>query len=115
MVKLDSVGEIIAVRELFLSGSKDKVTVIIGRPQRFPDSTDYYCPYQIGGLGESKVRYAGGIDTIQAFLLALQRVGVDLYTSKEAKAGMLKWEGSDKGNLGFPVPESVSDLVPSDD
>lgn len=114
-MKLDSVGEIIAARELILSGSENKVTVIIGRPQRFPDAIDYYCPYQISGLGESKVRYAGGIDTIQAFVLALQRVGVDLYTSKEAKAGLLKWEGSDKGNLGFPVPDFVNELIPSDD
>ncbi len=50
---------------------------------------------------------------MQALLLALKRVGADLYTSAEAKAGLLTWEaGSSKSDLGFPVPDSIRDLAP---
>ena len=111
-MKLESVGEIIATRELDIADSGAKVTVGIGTPKNFPDSSDYYCPYEIRGLGNDKVRYAGGIDAIQALLLALQRVGAELYTSEECKAGMLIWAGGQEGNLGFPVPDSISDMIP---
>jgi len=112
MMKLKNVGEIVATRELCLSGSEKKVIVMIGKPQLFSDSINYYCPYQITGLEKGKVSYAGGIDAIQAFLLALKKIGTDLYTSNEAISGTLFWEGGEKGNLGFPVPDSISDLAP---
>lgn len=110
-MKIDSVGIIVANRELALADGK-KVTVTIGKPEKFPDSEDYYCSYQIIGMGNERVRYAGGIDSIQALLLALNMVGADLYTSDEAKTGVLSWKGGEKGNLGFPVPDTLRDLLP---
>lgn len=102
-MKLTSVGTVIAVRELDLLGG-GKATVTIGKPEKFPDADDYYCPYQISGIKRSNVRYAGGVDAVQALELALKMIGADLYTSDEAKAGALSWKGSDKGDLGFPQP-----------
>ena len=110
MMKLDSVGTVIAARELAIDGAK-KVQVIIGKPEKFPDSSDYYCPYQITGIGNERIRYAGGVDAVQAFQLALNMIGADLYTSKEAKAGKLNWEAGEKGDLGFPLPDSITDLA----
>ncbi len=109
-MKLESVGEVIATRELDIADSRAKVIVGIGAPKKFPDSSDYYCPYEIRGLGNDKIRYAGGIDGIQALLLALQMVGAELYTSEEGKAGTLIWVG--QHDLGFPVPDSISDMIP---
>lgn len=111
-MKIDSVGMIIANREIVLADGKE-VIVTIGKPEKFPDSEDYYCPYQIIGIGNEKVRYASGIDSIQALFLALKMIGADLYTSNEAKAGVLSWKGGEKGDLGFPVPDTLRDLVPS--
>ena len=112
-MKLESVGEIIATRELDLAGSEEKLTVSIGIPKKFPDSSDYFCPFEIRRLRSGKVSYAGGIDGIQALLLALKKIGAELYTSEEAKSGALLWKGARKGNLGFPVPDSLSDIVTS--
>jgi hypothetical protein len=109
---LTSIGTAIATRQFDLRDG-GKVTVTIGKPERFPDSNDYYCPYQIVGSKRSHVRYAGGVDAVQALDLALKMIGADLYTSDEARNGALSWEGgSEKGDLGFPVPDVLRDLKP---
>lgn len=108
-MKLTSVGVIIAKRDLILTG-KPAVSIIIGKPEPFPDGNGCYCPYQILGLGDQQVRYAGGEDTLQALTLTLTKIGTVLYTSIEAKAGLLTWNGD--RDLGFPVPDSIRDLAP---
>jgi hypothetical protein len=82
------------------------VIVKIGVPQRYPEGEeDYFCPYQILGIGDERVRYGSGIDALQALMLTLKMIGADLYTTPEAKSGALSWVGqSVKGDLGFPVP-----------
>jgi hypothetical protein len=103
-MKLKSLEAIIAVRELDLEGG-GHVTVLIGKPEKFPDSEDYYCPYQIVGIKRSSIRYAGGVDAVQALDLALKMIGADLYTADEAKSGALSWRGgSGEGDLGFIKP-----------
>ena len=108
-MKLTSVGTVIAQRELSVP-TKATVSVVIGKPEPYPDGNGYYCPYQILGLGEQKIRSAGGQDTVQALILALRAIGVVLYTSREAKEGLLTWNGN--ADLGFPVPDSIRDLAP---
>lgn len=110
-MKLDKIETIVATRNLMLAGSR-RIIIFLGKPEKFPDSDDYYCPYQIIGLGAEKVRYAGGIDAVQALQLALNMIGADLYTSAESKNGELSWEGGKKGELGFPVPDTIRDLLP---
>jgi len=109
---LKKIKEVIATRKLYSADRSKRVIVKIGKPEKFPDSSDYYCPYQIIGLGNEKARYAAGVDAVQALQLALKMIGADLYTSKEARIGSLVWEGGCKGELGFPVPDSISDLAP---
>lgn len=104
MLNLHDVGTVIATRELRHSDG-GTITVIIGKPQKFSDSEDIYCPYQITGIKRNKVRYAVGIDAVQALELALKMIGADLYTSDEAHAGNLSWEAGEKGDLGFPKPD----------
>jgi hypothetical protein len=111
-VHLTSVGSVIAERRLTLSG-RSTVSVFIGKPEPFPDGNGFYCPYQIVGFGNERIRRAGGEDTVQALLLALKMIGVDLYTSQEARNGLLTWDaGSGEGDLGFPTPDSARDLAP---
>ena len=106
-MKLTSVGEVIAVRHLRVTGADATVTVMIGKPKPFPDGQDYYCPYQIRGLGSEGVRYAGGVDSVQALVMALEGIRTTLSTSQEAKAGRLNW--LDQSDLGFPLPSSIND------
>ncbi len=59
-MQLTDVGVQIATRDLQANGRT--ITVVIGRPEKFPEGEDYYCPYQITGIGNERVRYAGGLD-----------------------------------------------------
>lgn len=101
-----SLGDIVAERTFEKISSEGqpigKVTVKIGRPVEVEIGRSY-CPYQIQGMGEEKMRYAMGVDTIQALILALTKVGTDLYTSQEWKMRSLTWMGDSSGNLGIPV------------
>jgi hypothetical protein len=108
-MKLDSVGRIIATRDLDLDGV-EKVLVTIGAPQQTPGHADYYCPFTISGFGSREVRYAVGIDTMQALDLALRAIGSDLYSSQEYLEGRLRYLGMK--NLGFPVLPGFGIIVP---
>ena len=104
-LRLDNVGEVIASRTLTLiqdQGKPSEVLVLLGKPQRLPDHTDYYCPYQISGAGSNDVRYACGIDPFQALLLALSTLGVEVEVLNKELGGKLHWELGDKGSFGFP-------------
>ncbi len=112
MMKLENVGVVIASRELTLDGNQ-KVEVLIGKPEPCPDGIDYYCPHQILGVRSGRVRYAIGVDTVHALVLGLSMVGAELYTSDEYESGRLSWDcGTVKGDLGFPVPENIRDVLP---
>jgi hypothetical protein len=107
-VKITNIGVIVATRELELAG-KPPVSVVVGKPERFPDGSGFYCPFQITGLGDDSIKYGGGEDAVQALMLTLKRIGALLYTSSEAKSGLLTWDcATTVGDLGFPVPESIS-------
>jgi hypothetical protein len=108
-MKLDSVGTLIAWRDLELN-EVETVRVKIGMPQEFPEGEGYYCPFEIAGLSRDKIFYAGGVDPVQALELALQNIGAILYTSAEYEAGKLRYLGGK--NLRFPVADSIIDLVP---
>lgn len=107
----DSVGEVIATRTLTLDGTK-QVQVLIGRPQRFQNGQSWYCPYRIPNVGLDRILYAAGVDEVQALILALSMIGAKLYTSDEYIAGRLSWVAGQEGDLGFPVPESIRDVLP---
>jgi hypothetical protein len=74
-------------------------------PRKSRGGPDYYCPFQILGLDDDRVRRAWGIDPVQALQLAMRQIGALLSASDAAKTGRLSWDaGSTKGDFGFPVP-----------
>src|SRR6266496_3681883 len=103
-MEIDDIGQAIAVRKLLLSegdAADRTVLVTLGMPRQFPDATGYYAPFQVTGMGSEKVKYAGGIDAIQAIQLAMKMIGA--YFSALADEGTdLSWEGGDNSDLGFP-------------
>jgi hypothetical protein len=100
-------GEVIATRVLRMTDgellSAKEVVVKIGKPVPFPDGRDYFCPYQITGIGDEKIRYSGGIDAVQALQLALIGAGSHLFALNDSCAARLRWEGDEHGDLGFPA------------
>ena len=104
-LKLDNVGELIATRTLVLhrdNGSNSEINVLLGKPRQLPDHEDYFCPYQIKGAGDEKVRYSCGVDSFQALHLALSTLGVELEVLNKQFEGRLRWESDNGGELGFP-------------
>jgi hypothetical protein len=108
-LKLTTIGTVIATRTLDLPRGR-RVIVKIGKPRKFRGDDSYFCPFEIHGLATSGIRYAGGVDPVQALELAMKIIGVTLYISNESKAGKLTWLGD--RNLGFPVTDNCLDLVP---
>jgi hypothetical protein len=104
-MKLDSVGELIASRTLILledNNAASEVTVMLGKPQQWSDHENYFCPYQIKGAGDEKIRYMAGVDAFQALHLALSTLRVELEVLNKQLTGRLRWECDDTGALGFP-------------
>jgi hypothetical protein len=102
-VKLENIGEVVASRALAMlrdQGAPSEV-LVLGKPQKLPDHSDYYCPYQIKGAGDEKVRYVCGIDPFQALQLALSTVGVELEVLNKELGGRLRWECDPAAGLGF--------------
>ena len=99
-------GEVIPIRQLEFvqeDGTKQIVLVKLGKAQQFPDSADYYAPFQITGLGSETILCAGGIDAVQAIQEAMLVIGAELLALSERSHGSLKWEGDEEGRLGFPI------------
>jgi hypothetical protein len=99
------IGVVIAVRELSFTdnnNSKNKLVVAIGKPEPFPNSEGYYCPFQISGGGSEKIKYAAGIDAVQSLQLVMEMIGATLQFMSKELDGELRWEGTDTNELGFP-------------
>jgi hypothetical protein len=108
-MKLDGIGEIIAIRTLFLANDPSrKVVIKMGKPQPSPDSLgdDYYCPYEISGPDTERRFYGAGVDAFQALELGLKMIGADLAFLNRKLDGQLRWECGANGDLGFPIPEA---------
>jgi hypothetical protein len=93
-------GDVIATRVLTRDDGQP-VLVEIGRPQPF-DATrpdlDWLCLYRITGIDNQPLNsYAGGIDAMQALLLALTKTGDQL-----ASCNDLGLTFHDDCDLGFP-------------
>jgi len=56
-----------------------------------PESDDWMCPYQIVGLGDESVKFAGGVDGMQALLLATHTLPAELASLSKAEKGQLSF------------------------
>jgi hypothetical protein len=103
-----NLGGIIAERKFVLrsdSGTKHEILVLLGKPQQFSDSTDYYCPYQIKGVESERIKYCGGVDAFQALDCTLNALGAELQQLNHEANGKISWDADETGSLGFPIPE----------
>jgi Domain of unknown function (DUF6968) len=112
-------GPVIAERRLRVKGHPDlDVRIRIGTPSPFADAPygDYYCPYQIIGLGSERVRHAGGVDAVQALELAIHVLPTELDALRQEHPG-LGWEDAPDGDYGFSkaVSRYVQDGPPRHD
>jgi hypothetical protein len=93
--------DIIAERELQLTTEVATQTILIqvGRPQRDPEpGGDWICPFVISDLGVEELHWAAGVDSMQALLLAIQMIDIQLRNSGSLEE--LSWFGG--ADLGIP-------------
>jgi hypothetical protein len=83
-----TLGRVIATRRFRLRGqSSTTIELRIGAPRT--TDQDAYCPVQLVGLGDEKVRPIFGVDTVQALQLAVRYLEPLLLQY----GGRLRWEG----------------------
>jgi hypothetical protein len=102
-MNIDSIDQVIAERRYMLSGEQAQsyeVIVRLGAPQKRQEH-DFFCPFEIVGVGDSKIRYGAGADAFQALQLTLKMIGVNLYYYRQqyGPGFYLNEQGDD---LGFP-------------
>ncbi len=106
--KLKDVGELIAERTLILEQRgkrRKKIIVRLGKPRIFPEGNpDYFCPFQILGLGEDEVRCVAGVDAFQAIQLVLIGIAAELHFHFRRKFGEALYWFEKGDNLGFAEP-----------
>ena len=105
---------IIATRMLKVRGGSAEAQVPITLFVPTQSNGAWSCAYEIGWPSGKVESAAWGFDSVQAIILALQKIGSDLYTSSYHKSGKLSWEAVDKG-YGFPLPNNIRDLLVGDD
>ena len=98
----DDLTDVIASRVMEVDG-KPQFHVRIGRPKLAPEGDCWFCAYEITGpLTKRKGRF-GGEDAMQALVLALYCISVDIEICAENAQGRLSW-GGDTKDFGFPSP-----------
>jgi hypothetical protein len=97
--------ETISRREFSYEGPNGagQIVVEVGKPALFPDAPrgDWYCPFIIEGASEPYEFSIGGVDSLQALLLAISAVNAHLRLL--ANHTKLNWQGSD--DLGISLSE----------
>lgn len=105
--------DVIAERKFRLKS--DASVVITARVYRpLMDGDDFRCDYSIDWPGKSENGKAFGVDSVQALLLAIQRVGVDVYCSDYVKNSDMIWLEEGRG-FGLVLPSNLADLYRGDD
>jgi hypothetical protein len=75
---------------------------------------DWACRFTIGWPDGAFEMGVFGVDSAQSLELALRTIGASIYTSDHHASGELMWLEPGKG-YGFPVPNSLRDLLVGDD
>jgi Protein of unknown function len=74
------------------------------------DQADHWCcEFAIGWPDKPKRGKGNGIDAVQALLIALEMIAINLYSSEAHKQGRLKWD-EPHGGYGFPLSSAIRDL-----
>jgi hypothetical protein len=105
---------LIAHRSLIITGPSGDTEVPVRLFQPENDEGMWICRYEIDWPSQKRSHFAGGVDSFQALILALQMIGAEIYASAHHKAGSLKWFERYRG-YGFPVGANLRDLLIGDD
>ena len=104
----------IATRKLLIRSPEKETEVEIRLFQPVCEDGVWKCNYEIDWPTQTRKSFAGGIDSVQTLVLALQKIGTELYTSSHHEKSELIWE-TPGGGYGFFVPKNLRDMLIGDD
>jgi hypothetical protein len=90
---------LIGERTLQRTDVDSTVTVKVFSPER-DELGGFRCYYQICGIGNEALRFAGGIDALQSIQIAFEKIGADLYLRHRG----IEFRFGDIDDPGFPEP-----------
>lgn len=96
--------DVIASRILEVDGAPN-FHIRIGRPKLAPENDCWFCSYELVGPSTSRRGRSGGVDAMQALILALNMLAVDVEFSEESEQGRLSWLESK--DVGLPLPPVI--------
>lgn len=109
------IGRVISEREFVrhtTDGRKLTVQLRIGEPLRIYDADkniqDWFCPLQVLGMGDGKVRAAFGVDSLQALLHAIILAGSLVQSWSQESNEKLTW--LELSELGLPSADMLQGL-----
>lgn len=70
-----------------------------------PDGSSFFCRYEIEWPEGVRSKRAGGVDEVQAMLLAMQRAHTDLLAARENDGRAVSW--LDGPSLGLPIANNI--------
>lgn len=105
---------LVAERTLKIVGPSEPIEVPIAvfLPREVGES--WVCRFTIGWPDGEIAMDAGGVDGIQALLLALKMIGAIVYSSDHYASGELIWLEQGKG-YGFPITNGLRDMLIGED
>jgi hypothetical protein len=83
---------LIASRDLKIRKANGEVIVQIRIFKPEKDDRSWICKYEIDWPTATKKSFAAGFDSVQAILIAFQKIGMELYSSVYHECGDLMWE-----------------------
>ena len=101
---------VIATRHLKLQLPAEEIDISVRIFLPEADNGSWRCGYEIDWPDGKRSSAAVGIDSVQALFLALQKIGIEIYTSDYHQQGQLIWFEADQG-YGFPVTRNVRDRL----
>jgi hypothetical protein len=89
-----------------------EIPIRIYAPEK--EATGWICRFEIGWPEGTAKRWGTGSDAVQALLMALQMIGVEVYASRHHESGRLAWLAPGRG-YGFPVSNNTRNLLVGED
>jgi hypothetical protein len=88
---------VIATRRLKLQLPPNEIDISVRIFLPEVDNEGWRCAYEIDWPDGKRSSAAAGVDSVQALFLALQKIGIDIYTSDYHRQGQLVWFEADQG------------------
>jgi hypothetical protein len=101
---------VIANRLLHYANNGRVVDVPITVSAPIQDNGPWFCEWTIEWPHGTRTARGYGVDSIQALRLTLEMIGAEIYASAYHASGHLYFEKPNDG-YGFPVPQTMHDMV----